>query len=75
MPQRCFVGGIRADISEAEVRNLFGRFGDLLSVDIGFPGFLFVEFGSSRDAEQAMQALDGTPLFRPPPRALGEQQG
>ncbi len=67
MPKRIYVGNLPFSATEEEVRDLFGEFGSVTSVNLitdretGRPrGFGFVEMDSGGDA--AIQALDQTTL-------------
>ena len=63
MAQRLYVGNLPFSATEAELRELFGQYGQVLSVSVitdresGRPrGFAFVEMD---DGSQAISALDG----------------
>jgi cold-inducible RNA-binding protein len=64
-----YVGNMSFDTSEEELRQAFGKFGEVTSVRIitdrhtGRPrGFGFVEMADDSSARQAMEALNGTDL-------------
>ena len=64
--KKIYVGNLPYSATENEVKELFGEFGAIESVnlitdrDTGRPrGFGFVEMGSSEDADQAIQELNG----------------
>ena len=66
MVQKIYVGNLPFQSTEAEIEQLFGAFGEVLSValptdrETGRPrGFGFVEM-SSEDAAKAISALNGT---------------
>lgn len=48
-----------------QIEDAFNRFGRIRKVWVARrpPGFAFVEFEDSRDAEDAVKALDGTLVF------------
>ncbi|MGE4263424.1 MAG: RNA recognition motif domain-containing protein [Desulfovibrio sp.] len=65
MSKSIYVGNIAFSTSEDELRNVFGQFGEVLSVKFindretgRFRGFGFVEMNDS-DALEAIQALNG----------------
>eukprot|EP01018_Ginkgo_biloba_P035497 Gb_20979 [translate_table: standard] len=56
-----FVGGLDANVTDEELRQVFGQFGDLLSVKIPVgKGCGFVQFSNRSSAEEALQRLHGT---------------
>ncbi|KIY98074.1 RNA-binding protein 1 [Monoraphidium neglectum] len=61
MAQRIYIGQLAPDISERELEDSFARYGRLRNVWVARkpPGFAFVEFEDSRDAEDAVKNLDG----------------
>ncbi|KAG9510019.1 RNA binding protein fox-1-like 3, partial [Fragariocoptes setiger] len=64
-PKRLHVSNIPFRFRDPDLRQLFGRFGPILDVEIifnerGSKGFGFVTFSSSKDADVAQQQLNGT---------------
>ncbi|VDM42436.1 unnamed protein product [Toxocara canis] len=59
---KVYVGGLPNDATSQELEDAFHRFGRIRKVWVARrpPGFAFVEFEDSRDAEDAVRALDGT---------------
>ncbi|KAF3780586.1 RBP47B' Polyadenylate-binding protein RBP47B' [Nymphaea thermarum] len=56
-----FVGGLDVNVSEDELRQIFGQFGDLVYVKIPpGRGCGFVQFVARNSAEEALQRLQGT---------------
>lgn len=56
-----FVGGLDSDISDEDLRQPFLKFGDVVSVKIPVgKGCGFVQFADRKNAEEAIQALNGT---------------
>ncbi|XP_027345904.1 polyadenylate-binding protein RBP47 [Abrus precatorius] len=56
-----FVGGLDSDISDEDLRQPFLQFGDVVSVKIPVgKGCGFVQFADRKNAEEAIQALNGT---------------
>ena len=69
MTKKLYVGNIPFTSTEEELRELFGRHGDVERVSVitdretGRPrGFAFVEFADASAATAAIRALDGTQL-------------
>lgn len=69
IPCRLFVGGLGTVITEAELREAFGRFGEVadavVMIDRGTGqsrGFGFVTMQNRKDASAAVEALDGSEL-------------
>lgn len=58
-----YVGNLPGDIREREVEDLFYKYGPIVEIDLKIPprppGFAFVEFEDSRDAEDAIRGRDG----------------
>ncbi|XP_071721785.1 serine/arginine-rich splicing factor SR34A-like [Rutidosis leptorrhynchoides] len=58
-----YVGNLPSDIRESEVEDLFYKYGRILDIELKIPPrppcYSFVEFGSSRDAEDAIRGRDG----------------
>lgn len=66
--KKLYVGNLPFDTDEDQVRDLFGEYGDVKSVDMindretgRFRGFCFVAMDNA-DADKAIQALNGTPF-------------
>jgi RNA recognition motif-containing protein len=66
---RLYVGNLPFSVTEAELRDLFGRHGTVQSVNVVTDretgrarGFAFVQFEDPGGAEAAMRALDGSKL-------------
>lgn len=59
---KVYVGNLSESCLKADVEGAFSKFGSLKNVWVARnpPGFAFVEFQDSRDAEDAVQSLDGT---------------
>ncbi|KAI6192256.1 RRM domain-containing protein [Aphelenchoides bicaudatus] len=59
---KVYIGGLPEDATTQELEDAFHRFGRIRKVWVARrpPGFAFVEFEDSRDAEDAVKALDGT---------------
>ncbi|XP_057856484.1 polyadenylate-binding protein RBP47B' [Cryptomeria japonica] len=56
-----FVGGLDPNISEEDLKQLFGQFGELVYVKIPVgKGCGFVQFGNRVSAEEALQRVHGT---------------
>ncbi len=69
MQTKLYVGNLPFTITEAELREVFGRHGAVQSVNVvtdretGRPrGFAFVQFEDASGAEAAQRALDGSDL-------------
>lgn len=59
-----FVGSLPTDMGEADLRDMFGKFGHLRRVTVkGEKSFAFVAFGRRADAEIAKASLDGTQVL------------
>ncbi|KAK1319038.1 Pre-mRNA-splicing factor SF2 [Acorus calamus] len=58
-----YVGNLPGDIREREVEDLFYKYGPIVDIDLKIPprppGYAFVEFEESRDAEDAIRGRDG----------------
>lgn len=68
MQNKLYVGNLPFDTTEAELKELFGSKGNILSIDIiqdratgRSKGFAFIEFESSEGADSAKK-LNGTEL-------------
>lgn len=58
-----FVGGLDSDVSDEDLRQAFSQFGEVVSVKIpGGKGCGFVHFADRKNAEHAMQELNGTTI-------------
>lgn len=59
--KRLYVGNLTYSVNEANLRDLFGAYGDIESVKvIEQKGFAFVEMETSEQAQAAMDALNET---------------
>lgn len=68
-PLKIYVGGLvenLASLSEADLRQLFSPFGDIVSVDLHkdpytgrSKGYAFIHFRNAQDAREAMTAMNG----------------
>ncbi|KAI6172971.1 Serine/arginine-rich splicing factor 7 [Aphelenchoides besseyi] len=58
---KVYIGGLPEDATTQEIEDAFHRFGRIRKVWVARrpPGFAFVEFEDSRDAEDAVKAMDG----------------
>jgi len=57
--KRLYVGNLTYSVNEANLRELFGAYGDVESVKvIEQKGFAFVEMATSEQAEASMKALN-----------------
>lgn len=58
-----YVGNLPLDIRESEVEDIFYKYGRILEIELKNPprppGYCFVEFESSRDADDAIRGRDG----------------
>ena len=58
-----YVGNLPGDIREREVEDLFVKYGPIVQIDLKVPprppGYAFVEFEDSQDAEDAIRGRDG----------------
>ena len=63
--RKLYVGDLRTDVTLAELRNEFERFGLLNDIWLARnpPGFGFVDFVESRDAARAVRVLDGAQVL------------
>lgn len=61
---KVYVGNLGSGAAKHEIEAAFTKFGPLRNVWVARnpPGFAFVEFEDSRDAEDACRALDGSRL-------------
>ncbi|KAK3875849.1 hypothetical protein Pcinc_019301 [Petrolisthes cinctipes] len=64
-PKRLHVSNIPFRFRDPDLRNMFGKFGTILDVEIifnerGSKGFGFVTFASAGDADRARESLNGT---------------
>ncbi|KAK6253565.1 hypothetical protein QUC31_015285 [Theobroma cacao] len=58
-----FVGGLDSDVSDDDLRQPFSQFGDIISVKIPpGKGCGFVQFANRKNAEDAIQSLNGTTI-------------
>ncbi|VDM96322.1 unnamed protein product [Thelazia callipaeda] len=67
---KVFVGGLPNDASTEEIEDTFSKYGRIKKVWLARrpPGFAFVEFEDSRDAEDAVKGLDGSRICGVRPR-------
>ena len=65
--RKLYVGDLAKNTSEHDIRNEFGKFGEINTVWIARnpPGFAFVDFMESRDAARALRVLDGSNRLGP----------
>lgn len=58
-----YVGNLPGDVRESEVEDLFYKYGPIVDIDLKVPprppGYAFVEFEDSRDADDAIRGRDG----------------
>ena len=58
---RLYVGNFNYSTEESQLEKLFSEYGQVKNVSIiGNKGFGFVEMSTSAEAEEAMEALNGT---------------
>jgi len=59
---KVYVGNLGNNASKYEIEDAFSKYGPLKNIWVARnpPGFAFVEFEDSRDAEDAVRGLDGT---------------
>ena len=59
---KVYIGNLGNNGSKYEIEDVFGEYGPLKNVWVARnpPGFAFVEFENSRDAEDSVRGLDGT---------------
>ncbi|KAL1505293.1 hypothetical protein ABEB36_004888 [Hypothenemus hampei] len=59
---KVYVGNLGSSASKHEIESAFSKYGPLRNVWVARnpPGFAFVEYEDSRDAEDAVRGLDGT---------------
>ncbi|CAH0552631.1 unnamed protein product [Brassicogethes aeneus] len=62
---KVYVGNLGSSASKHEIESAFSKYGPLRNVWVARnpPGFAFVEFEDTRDAEDAVRGLDGTRLL------------
>ena len=62
-----YVGNLPGDARRSEVEDLFSKYGRIVEVDLKLPprppGFAFIEFDRSRDAEDAVAGRDGYDFY------------
>lgn len=70
MGNKLYVGNMSFKVTEEEIKELFGKIGEVVSVHLitdahtGQPkGFGFVEMASEGDAQKAIETLNGTILM------------
>ncbi|TFH40792.1 MAG: RNA-binding protein [Chrysiogenales bacterium] len=70
MSVNIYVGNLSYDATESQLKDLFGQYGEVLSVKIIMDqysgrskGFGFIEMADKNDAESAIQKLDGTSML------------
>eukprot|EP00775_Hariotina_reticulata_P009284 gene9284-9449_t len=66
MAARVYVGGLRPDTTERELEDEFSAYGAIRSIWVARkpPGFAFVEFEDTRDAEDCVRQADGKHNWR-----------
>ena len=59
---KVYIGNLGNNASKYELEDAFSKYGPLKNVWVARnpPGFAFVEFEDSRDAEDSVRGLDGT---------------
>nr|ADF28513.1 rbp1-like RNA-binding protein PB [Pelinobius muticus] len=59
---KVYIGNLGSRATKDDIEAVFSRYGPIRNVWVARnpPGFAFVEFEDSRDAEDAVKALDGT---------------
>uniref|UniRef100_A0A6N2KGD2 RRM domain-containing protein n=1 Tax=Salix viminalis TaxID=40686 RepID=A0A6N2KGD2_SALVM len=58
-----FVGGIDSDVTDEDLRQPFSQYGEVVSVKIPVgKGCAFVQFANRKNAEDALQSLNGTTI-------------
>jgi RNA recognition motif-containing protein len=69
MGRKLYVGNLPYEVGEAELQDVFGRVGSVDSVSVmrdqatgRARGFAFVEMSTDEEAQNAITALNGTPL-------------
>ena len=62
---KVYVGDLGSDANKQDLEDAFSYYGRLRNVWLARnpPGFAFVEFEDSRDAEDAVRGLDGRLVF------------
>ncbi|XVE49170.1 hypothetical protein DITRI_Ditri01bG0060800 [Diplodiscus trichospermus] len=76
-----FVGGLDSDVSDDDLRQPFSQFGEIISVKIPHgKGCGFVQFANRKNAEEAIQSLNGTNIGKQTVRLswgrnIGNKQG
>ncbi|KAJ3318548.1 hypothetical protein HDU76_000799 [Blyttiomyces sp. JEL0837] len=61
-PVKLYVGHLPPSIPRRDLEDLFGKYGRVVSLEIKHGGFAFVEYEDTRDAEDAINALNNYPL-------------
>ncbi|KAJ3073962.1 Radial spoke head protein 3 [Podochytrium sp. JEL0797] len=59
---KLYVGRLPRNADKRDLDDLFGKYGRVLSLDVKQGGFAFVEYEDTRDAEDAIQALNNFPF-------------
>ncbi|KAJ3231317.1 hypothetical protein HDU81_003880 [Chytriomyces hyalinus] len=59
---KLYVGRLPRNAEKRDLEDLFGKYGRVLSLDVKQGGFAFVEYEDSRDAEDAIAALNNFPF-------------
>ena len=69
MQNKLFVGNLPWSVDDAQLQEMFTRFGEIVSARVMSDkftgrsrGFGFVEFANEADAQKAVEALDGSDL-------------
>lgn len=59
----CFLRGLDNTVTEREIRELFSRYGELVSVDLKLhKGYGFVEYSQPSSVDEACRLQNGKPL-------------
>ncbi len=74
-PKKLHVGNLTRNVNEEHLREIFGQWGKLLRVELGWDrridqpkGFAYVEYDKYADSVEALKRMDGVRLpFLPPP--------
>lgn len=59
----CFLRGLDNSVTEREIREIFGRYGDLVDVDLKIgKGYGFLEYTQPSSVDEAIRHENGRPL-------------